>query len=315
MAMTNEVVVAKKRRFNKFGYDNLAGITMSAPAVILLILFVLIPFFLAFFYSLYNVRMGETRPATWMGFEQYRRILFDPDQRQTFIHSLRNNFVFTLIVVPVQTTLAVLLAVFLNQKVRGIAFFRTFFFMPVVFPMTLVVTIWSLIFSRDTLGMLNGFLDAVTFGGVSPIDWLGDPKFALASIAMMSIWAGVGFQMVIVLAGIQEISPELYEAASIDRAGKVSQFFNITIPGLRNTLIFVVMITTIFSLRLFDQVYLMTSGGPLDATTTVMFTAVTSAFQEGNVGAGSAMTVVFVVIIVAITLLQKATLRQDKEVK
>lgn len=313
--MANDVAVAKKRRLHKFGYDNLAGLTMSAPAVILLILFVLIPFVLAFFYSFYNVRMGDSHAATWMGFEQYRRILFDPDTRLTFIHSLRNNLLFSLMVVPVQTALAVLLAVFLNQKVKGIAFFRTFFFMPVVFPMTLVVAIWSLFFSRDTLGIFNGFLDAVSFHHIAPIDWLGDAKFALASIALMSIWAGVGFQMVIVLAGLQEISSELYEAASIDKAGKVSQFFNVTLPGLRNTLIFVVMITTIFSLRLFDQVYLMTYGGPLDATTTVMFTAVTTAFKDGNVGAGSAMTVVFVLIIVVVTLVQKFALRQEKEVK
>ena len=187
--------------------------------------------------------------------------------------------------------------------------------MPVVFPMTLVVSIWSLFFSRDSLGIFNGVLDTISFGKIEPIDWLGNPKFALASIAFMSIWAGVGFQMVIVLAGLQDISAELYEAASIDKAGKVKQFIHITLPGLRNTLIFIVMITTIFSLRLFDQVYLMTYGGPLDATTTVMFTAVTSAFVDGNVGAGSAMTVVFVMIIVVITMVQKLTLRQDKEVK
>jgi multiple sugar transport system permease protein len=259
--------------------------------------------------------MGSERPATWMGFEQYRRILFEPDTRVTFLHSLRNNFLFSLMVVPTQTALAVLLAVFMNQKVRGIAFFRTFFFMPVVFPMTLVVAIWSLFFSRDSLGIFNGLLDAVSFGHIAPVDWLGTPKFALASIAFMSIWAGVGFQMVIVLAGLQDISPELYEAASIDKAGKLSQFLHVTLPGLRNTLIFVVMITTIFSLRLFDQVYLMTFGGPLDATTTVMFSAVTSAFKDGNVGAGAAMTVVFVLIIIVVTLIQKLALRQEKEVK
>ena len=119
----------------------------------------------------------------------------------------------------------------------------------------------------------------------------------------------------IILAGLQEIPHELYEAASIDKAGKLAQFRHVTLPSLRNTLIFVVMITTIFSLRLFDQVYLMTAGGPLDSTTTVMYLSVTKAFKDGNVGSSSAMTVIFVLIIVAITLIQRRLLRQETEIK
>jgi multiple sugar transport system permease protein len=226
-----------------------------------------------------------------------------------------NNLTFALIVVPAQTGLAVLLAVMLNAKLKGIAFFRTFFFMPVVFPMSLVAIIWALMFSRDSNGMLNGLLNLFSFGYIQPIDWLGDPNIALLSIALLSVWAGVGFQMVIVLAGLQEIPLELYEAASLDRANRWQRFWNVTVPGLRNTLIFVIIITTIFSLRLFDQVFILTKGGPIDATQTVMYQAVTSAFIEGNVGRASAITVIFVLIIIAITLLQRLVLRQNREVK
>jgi multiple sugar transport system permease protein len=287
---------------------------MVSPAVILLLAFVIIPFIMAFWLSLHNVRLDSARPMKWVGLEQYRRILIDPDLRGIFWTSLRNNFVFALIVVPCQTALALGLALLLNRPLRGMAIFRTFFFMPVVFPMALVAVIWTLIYSRDTSGMLNGVINALSFGHLGPYDWLGNPATALLAIAIMSIWAGVGFQMVIILAGLQGIPSSLYEAASIDKAGKWQQFLNVTVPSLRNTLIFVIMITTLFSLRLFDQVYIMTQGGPGDSTSTVMYQAVTTAFIQNNVGKGSAMTVCFVVIIILITLIQRRVLREEREI-
>jgi multiple sugar transport system permease protein len=303
-----EEVAEKPRR------DTRAALLMVSPALILLVVFVVIPFVMAFWLSLHNVRLDSARPSTWMGLEQYRRILFDPDLRGTFWRSLLNNVEFALFVVPVQTGLALGLAVLLNRPLRGMSVFRTFFFMPVVFPMALVAVVWTLIYSRDTLGMLNAVIGKVSFGHMGPYDWLGDPHLAMLAIAIMSIWQGVGFQMVIILAGLQGIPASLYEAASIDRAGKWQQFRNVTIPSLRNTLIFVVMITTIFSLRLFDQVYIMTQGGPRDATSTVMYQAVTTAFLQNNVGKGSAMTVVFVTIVLMITVIQRRILREEREI-
>ncbi len=290
------------------------ALLMVAPAVVLLLLFVVIPFVMAFWLSLHNVRLDSARPNVWVGLEQYERILIDPDLRGIFYRSLLNNFLFAVFVVPVQTCIALGLALLLNRPLKGMAVFRTFFFMPVVFPMALVAVIWTLILARGDLGMLNAVLNAISFGTLGPYDWLGDPKTALLSIAIMSIWAGAGFQMVIILAGLQGIPTSLYEAASIDKAGKWQQFLNVTVPSLRNTLIFVVMITTLFSLRLFDQVYIMTNGGPDDATSTVMFQAVTSAFVANNVGRGSAMTVIFVAIILLITLIQRRVLREEREI-
>jgi multiple sugar transport system permease protein len=304
-----------KTKKSKFGQDNLAGLLMSLPGLILLTLFVIVPFVTAIYLSFFNVDFNMVEGPQFWGLEQYRRILVDPITSPVFYKALMNNLTFALIVVPAQTGLAVLLAVMLNAKLKGIAFFRTFFFMPVVFPMSLVAIIWALMFSRDSNGMLNGLLNLFSFGYIQPIDWLGDPNIALLSIALLSVWAGVGFQMVIVLAGLQEIPLELYEAASLDRANRWQRFWNVTVPGLRNTLIFVIIITTIFSLRLFDQVFILTKGGPIDATQTVMYQAVTSAFIEGNVGRASAITVIFVLIIIAITLLQRLVLRQNREVK
>jgi multiple sugar transport system permease protein len=294
--------------------DARSALLMVAPAVIGLVLFVVVPFITAVWLSFHNVRLNSGQPATWFGFEQYRRILFDADFRGEFYRGVLNNGVFALVVVPLQTALALALALLLNRPLRGMSVFRTFFFMPVVFPMALVAVIWNLIYSRSDIGLLNSVIDTFTFGSVGPIDWLGGTSTAMLSIIILSIWQGVGFQMIIILAGLQGISPSLYEAASIDKAGRWQQFLNVTLPGLRNTLIFVTLVTTIFAFRLFDQVYIMTQGGPDDATTTVMFQAVDTAFTKNNVGRGAAITVVFFIIVLLITLVQRIVLREDREI-
>lgn len=287
---------------------------MVTPAVLLLIIFVVVPFLLAAWLSLNNVKIATGRPPNFLGLEQYRRILFDPAVSGEFYRGLINNFTFAAVVVPLQTAMALGLAMLLNRRLRGMPIFRTFFFMPVVFPMALVSVIWLLLYQRDSLGMFNALLSAMSFGLIGPVDWLGDPGIAMISIIIMSIWQGVGFQMIIILAGLQGISATLYEAAAIDKAGRWQTFLNVTVPGLRNTLVFVVLVTTIFSLRLFDQVYILTNGGPQNATTTVMLQAVTSAFQQDNVGRAAAITVVFFFIVLGVTVIQRRILQEEREI-
>jgi multiple sugar transport system permease protein len=287
---------------------------MVAPAVAGLALFVLIPFGTAIWLSLHNVGLNTGQPARWFGLTQYKRILIDPTFRGDFYAALVNNGVFAAAVVPLQSGLALALALLLNRPLRGMSVFRTFFFMPVVFPMALVAVVWKLIYDRSNLGMLNAALNAISFGHLGPHDWLGSGSTALVAIIILSIWQGVGFQMIIFLAGLQGIPPSLYEAAAIDKASRWKQFLHITLPGLRNTSLFVVMVTTIFAFRLFDQIYILTSGGPNNATTTMMYQAVTSAFNENNVGQGAAITVVFFVIVLAITLVQRFLVREEREI-
>ena len=306
-AATPEEAIATRR-------DTWPALLMVSPAVILLAVFVLAPFIYAGWLSLHRLNLNSPLPARWFGLEQYRRILLDPQFRGDFYRGLINNFTFAVIVVPLQTGLALALAMLLNRPLRGMTVFRTFFFMPVVFPMALVAVIWKLIYSRDEIGLLNAVLHNVTFGAVGPIDWLGSTRTAMLSIIIMSIWQGVGFQMIIILAGLQGIPTTLYEAARIDKANRWNQFRHVTVPGLRNTLIFVSLVTTIFAFRLFDQVYILTNGGPQNATTTVMYQAVTSAFSTGNVGRGAAVTIVFVLIVVVITVIQRLVLREDREI-
>ena len=220
-----------------------------------------------------------------------------------------------IVVVPLQTVLALLLALLINQRIQGILWFRTLFFMPVVFPLSLVAVVWILIYAPGPNGMMNTFLELISLGFWTARDFLHDPYLALPAIMLTSIWQGVGFQMVIVLAGLQSIPSELYEAAAIDGAGRWSSFWHITLPQLRNTLIFVVLVTTILAFRMFDQVQIMTQGGPHDASTTLMFEAVQAAFDRQQVARGAAITVVLFLVVLAISWLQRRVASQARGVR
>ncbi len=280
------------------------------PALLGLLVFVLIPFVLAIILSFTNLRLGSPLPLQFVGLTQYQRILAD----EAFTAALRNNGLFAVIVVPLQTGLALLLAVLINKPLRGMIVFRTLFFMPVVFPLSLVAVIWIIVFAPGPQGLLNHLLQTVSLGAWTARDFLHDPAWALPAISLTSIWQGVGFQMVILLAALQGIPRELYEAARVDGANQWQQFVFITLPQLRNAIIFVVLVTTILAFRLFDQVQIMTQGGPNHATTTVMYEAVNTAFGSQQVGRAAAMTVVFFLIVLLITLLQRVVARHEKVV-
>lgn len=305
--------LAPRRRFRR--RDNLTGSLMALPAIGGLLAFVAIPFIAAIVYSFYNIQVTQARAPRFVGLSQYVRLFTDPTVSETFLRSLLNNFIFALVVIPVQTGLALLLAVMLNQKLRGMKFFRTFFFMPVVFPMALVAVIWRLVFERSPEGMLNALVNFVTLGNVPAQDWLGSAATAMGAVIVLSIWQGVGFQMVIILAALQEIPVERYEAARLDRATTWQEFRYITVPGIRNTLIFVVLLTTIFAFRVYDQVYILirTAGANEEATQTVLYQATNAVSADNNLGRASAITVILFLIIVAITLIQRRVLKQRSE--
>ena len=287
-----------------------AGLLLSAPALLGLLLFVAIPFTLAFLLSFTNLRLGSPLPLEWVGWEQYRRIFSDP----AFLRAIANNSLFALIVVPLQTAAALALALLLNRSLGTVKLFRTLFFLPVVFPLSLVAVVWMLIFAPGPNGMMNAAMESLSLGSWESRDFLRDPHWALPAIMLTSIWQGVGFQMVILLAGLQAIPRELYESAAIDGAGRWPQFLHITLPQLRNTLIFVMLVTTMLAFRLFDQVQIMTQGGPQRATTTVMFEAVQAAFTRQQVAKGAAMTVVLFGIVLIITWIQRRITREEREI-
>jgi len=301
----------KRGFWQRLDRQSLAGPVLALPGALGLFLFIAIPFLMAVVLSFTDLRMGSPLPTRFVGLQQYERILADP----SFQRALLNNVLFAAVVVPLQTVIALGLALLLNQRLRGRAFFRTLFFMPVVFPMALVAVVWELIYAPGPDGLMNSFLRFASFGAIEPVDVLNNRWLALPGIMLFSLWQGVGFQMIVLLAGLQSISGSLYEAAAVDRAGKWSQFLHVTLPQLRNALIFTMLVTTILAFRVYAQVEITTQGGPVDATTTVMYETVRTVFDRQQVGQAAAMTVVFFVMVLIVTLIQRALVKQEREVK
>jgi len=288
--------------------EQAAAWLFMAPALIGMALFIFIPFILAIVLSFTSTRLGSPLPMEWVGLREYIRLLNDA----AFLRALFNNLLFAVVVVPVQTLLALALALWLNQPLRGQVVFRTLFFMPVVFPLSLIAVVWILIYSPDSNGMMNHLLQVISLGHWQAKDFLHDPLWALPAIMLTSVWQGVGLQMVVLLAALQTIPKELHEAAAIDGARTWQRFRHVTLPQLRNSLVFVVIVTTILAFRVFDQVRIMTQGGPEDRSATVIFAAVRAAFDRAQVAQGMAISVVFFLIVLAITLLQRKLLRQTR---
>jgi len=286
----------------------------AAPALILLFIFLVTPFLMAFGLSFTDQRLvpNPRLPTRIIGLRNFVRLLSDED----FLQSVFNNFYFVIVVVPIQTSLALLLAMFINQKLRFVNVFRTIYFSPVVVTMVVVSIIWKFMYNPGE-GMINAFIQWLSFGYLGPYNWLDSTRLAFPAIMVLSIWQGVGFQMIIYLAGLQEIPRSLYEAANIDGANKVEQFFYVTLPQLRNTTIFVVMATTILAFKLFAQVYTMQRAGghPQGTTRTMMLYTYSQGFQQGKIGYASAVTVVFFLIVLAVSMLQRIFLREEREVK
>lgn len=221
-----------------------------------------------------------------------------------FYRSLVNTFLFALLVMPLQCGVALGLALLVNQRIKGRIFFRTVYFVPVVTSMVVASIVWAFMLNTDR-GLLNEIFRAVIGDPNAGPDWLGDRHYALPAVALMSAWQGCGFQMLVFLAGLQSISPELYEAATLMGANAWQRFVHVTLPGLRNTIVFVLVSTTLMAFGLFTQVDVMTSGGPLDSTSTVVYHAVRSGFREQDIGYGSTIALVFFGVVLGASALQR----------
>lgn len=240
-----------------------------------------------------------------LGGKRYVILAADP----LFVRSLVNNIFFALVVIPLQTSLGLALALLVNQGLPGQTFFRTVYFAPVVTSMVVVSIVWRFLYDVNN-GLVNELLGAVTFGALRPINWLGEPGLAMWAIIIMSIWQGAGFQMMLFVAGLQQIPEELYEASGIDGANSWQNFLYITLPGLRSVLVFIFLTITIAAFQLFDQVLVMTNGGPDDATTTVVFHMFRNGFREQDIAYASAIAVIFFLIIIGVNFVQRYAVRE-----
>ncbi|RJS45908.1 carbohydrate ABC transporter permease [Nocardioides cavernaquae] len=284
------------------------GFTFTAPALFLLVVFFFIPVGLCFTLAFTNARLISPEPTQFTGLDNFQRLFEDP----LFWKSLRNTAFFAIVVVPVQSALALLLAILVNGQGRAKNFFRTLYFVPVVTSIVVVSILWRFMYAPQ--GLVNNLLQMVTFNLVDGTDWLNNTSTAMPAIIVMSIWQAVGFHMVIWLSGLQTIPSDQYEAAALDGASEWDKFRFITWPGLKETRTFILVTITIAALGLFAQIQVMTSGGPLDSTSTVVYQAVRTGYSQQQTGYASAISLVFFALVLSISLLQRF-LTRDKDVR
>lgn len=284
----------------------LLGWSFALPFVLLFAVFMAGPILASFLTSFTDMRVTDIRTPTSVevvGFDNYIDVLQD----EQFRRAARNTAIYVLVTTPATIGIGLLLAVALNQgvvRLRNV--FRVGFFLPYVTSIVAIAVVWRILLGTD-VGLVNGVLEQI---GIDGPGWLTDPSWALPSIMLMTTWKGIGLQMIILLAGLQAIPAELYEAASVDGAGAWSRFRFVTLPSLKPTLLFSTVVASIGLMQVFDEPYVMTQGGPLDATNTVALYAVDQ-FGFGNYGRTAAVSYLLFVAIALLTLIQFRLLRSD----
>ncbi|HHV63428.1 MAG TPA: sugar ABC transporter permease [Firmicutes bacterium] len=274
--------------------EALSALVFVSPTLLLLLVFSFIPIFYSFWVSLQ--RWNLIQPPVYTGIENYINVFKDRYFRQALV----NTLYFTGVSVPLTVMLSLGLAIMLNRKIRFISFYRTGYYIPVITSIVAVSVIWTWIYNGDT-GLLNKVLASI---GITGPNWLFDPGWAMPAVIIMTIWKNVGYYMVIYLAGLQGIDKSYYEAAEIDGATRWNCFRHVTLPMLAPTTQFIVIMAVISALQVFGQIYVMTGGGPVGSTTTVVYLIYQTAFSAFKVGYASAIAFIFFIVVFGLTLLQ-----------
>lgn len=283
------------KKIRKF-WINLSNSQASAawifvfPALLGMLIFIIIPIFFSF--GLSFAKWDLLNPIQFVGLDNYKEIFTEP----LFGKILLNTVVFALATSFFGVIIPLILAAIMNSKIRGADFFKTAYFLPFITPMIVIGIVWEWIFDPN-IGLLNKVLQV-------HINWLYDPHWAMPALIIVSVWKLIGYNMIIFLSGFSGISNSMFEAAKIDGANPVETFFYVTIPLLSPTIFFVVIITAVSSFQIFDLIYLMTQGGPLDSTNVLVYAIYKNAFEYFNAGKASAIAYVLFVIILVLTLLQ-----------
>lgn len=274
------------------------------PNVFIYLIFVLIPVIWVLYLSFTNYTLMN--PGEWIGLKNYSRIIQD----SIFLRAIRNTLFFWICTVIPTMALGMFIAQFLNLKIRFIAAFRASIYLPGVISSVAVAMTW--LWLLDPMkGPVNVFLTSI---GMTGENWLQDPKTALGSIIIIGIWTGIGYAMIIYLAGLQGIPEHLYEAAKMDGANTVQQFIAITLPLLRPITFFLFITSTIRSFQIFDLVYILTSGGPANSTTTLVNEIVKMSFSEYRMGYASTMAMVLLIITLIVTLINYTFGSRDNDI-
>ena len=297
----------KNRKGPKGGFlysQKLVGYWFILPSLAFFFLFVIIPLFVTIYLSFtqYNI----LRPARWIGLTNFVNLFAE---NSLFLKALMNTCWYVAGVIPSTIVIALLLALLVNKSFKFITVFRAIYYIPVITSMVAVSVIWVWIFSPET-GVANQILEKF---GLPPSDWLRDPSLAMACIVLVAVWKGIGYYMLIYLAGLQGIPTYLYEVAKIDGASRWNMFWWITLPLLRPTTFFVFVVLCIQSFQVFDQIYVMTRGGPTNATTVVVYRIFTNGFIFLKMGYASSMASLLFGIILIFTYFNVRLLRGEIE--
>lgn len=276
---------------NFINKESVSGWLFILPAFLGTFLLIILPVFASFTISFFKWDMLS--PPEFVGFNNYYALFYDPG----FYQVLGNTFYYAFCVSILGVIIPLILAVILDRKIKGSEVFKTIYFLPFITPMVVAAIVWEWIFDPYR-GALNYFLCG------AKIEWLYDPHFAMLALILVSVWKLIGYNMVLFLAGLSGIDENLFEAAKIDGASEIKNFFYITMPVLSPTIFFVMIITVISSFQVFDLIYLMTQGGPLDSTNVIVYWLYKNAFEYFRAGQASAIAYVLFFIILGLTLIQ-----------
>lgn len=294
------VKTVKKKRFS----ESLMGMAFFGPALVLLSVFLFIPMILTLIFSFTDFFALSPNLTHFVGLENYIQIFKDEDFRQAF----GNTVNFVLIIVPLQGLGALGLALLINKVTHCKKYFKVAFFIPVVMSLAVVSTLWIQIFSPE--GILNSILGTI---GIDPQPFINSSSQALPSIAIMSSWQGMGYQMIIFLGGLQAINPALYEAAEMDHASGWKKFKDITLPELKPLCIFVFITITIGAFRMLVQPMVMTGGGPSHSTYTMVYDIYETGTVNWEIGLASTMSIVFAFFVMILTVIQTIVTKERKD--
>lgn len=275
---------------NIFNNERFAGWIFILPALLGTLIFIVIPVICSF--GLSFTKWDLLNPIRFVGLDNYKEIFSEA----LFFKIFWNTVVFAISTSVLGVIIPLILACILNSKIRGSEFYKTAYFLPFITPMIVIGVVWEWIFDPN-IGPLNHILHL-------HINWLYDTHFAMPALIIVSVWKLIGYNMVIFLSSLSGISQSMFEAAKIDGATPFQTFKNVTIPLLSPSIFFVVIITAISSFQVFDLIYLMTQGGPLDSTNVLVYAIYKNAFEYFNVGKASAIAYVLFFIILVLTLVQ-----------
>lgn len=280
-----------------------AGWILLAPALLHSIIFMAVPTIIVVLLGFTDARIAGK--GDFIGLDNYVKLFQDASFKQAFV----NTLLYTIVVVPIGMGVALLIAVGLNQQIRARGVFRTLFYIPVVTSAVAVSAVWLWIYNPSS-GLAN---EVLAFFGIARSGWLTDPNVALPALMLIGVWQGLGSKMIIYLAALQGVSQELVEAARLDGANRWQLFWNVTWPALRPVQFFVLVTSIAGSFQVFDLVYVMTQGGPANATNVLTFDIFTNAFARLHIGYASAETVIMFIFVGVMIYLGRLTQRERKE--